>query len=593
MGRSEKKRARRLRWRLMQSLTVTFVLLWLGTMVLFTSNTCSDMESGAKTTARAAQNSVDEHYEFYTNNIASGLGEQANHILSGNLSSLSLGQVSEMDGGMAFVVRTLYGYERSQLAWGWGNQEGTDLGQRWYFSFDEGLDDQGQIALANWIIANRDGWDYTIYSDDYRNSNAGSFARVTGVERPGYEIAVQKIEIIHPDGTTQTMVETSTEGESKTWDFAYLRVRSVLLPSWSSNGKDGPVNMERRLASFREAHAVLDRQIAGEKRAVQSPNGFAIGTTDPDGVVNYIAVECDVLPAALKQDAGLYISTALLTLIVLLFLSAKLSKQVTIPVETLCNEVEAGKCNADGPIQELNALAAAFNDAQQKREGQLEREREFTRSAAHELKTPLAILRAHAECAREDVVPEKRDSYLDIVLEESDQMADLVSSLLELARLESGLSLNLEPTALASLIKEVWEPMGLSLEQKKIVLSMALEDLWIEGDKGHLNKLVRNLATNALRHTPEGGTITVSLSEKDGQAILLVDNDGQQISDADLPRLWDPFYRVDKARNRTDGGTGLGLTIVRAAVLAHGGTCEVENRPGGVRFRVSLPCGIN
>ena len=133
MSRSEKKRARRLRWRLMQSLTVTFVLLWLGTMVLFTSNTCSDMESGAKTAARAAQTSVDEHYEFYTNNIASGLGEQANHILSGNLSSLSLGQVSEMDGGMAFVVRTLYGYERSQLSWGWGNQEGTDLGQRWYF----------------------------------------------------------------------------------------------------------------------------------------------------------------------------------------------------------------------------------------------------------------------------------------------------------------------------------------------------------------------------------------------------------------------------------------------------------------------------
>lgn len=98
MRRSEKNRARRLRWRLMQSLTVTFVLLWLGTMILFTSNTCSDMESSAKTAARTAQNSVDEHYEFYTNNIASGLREQANHILSGNLSSLSLGQVSEMVG---------------------------------------------------------------------------------------------------------------------------------------------------------------------------------------------------------------------------------------------------------------------------------------------------------------------------------------------------------------------------------------------------------------------------------------------------------------------------------------------------------------
>ena len=94
-------------------------------------------------------------------------------------------------------------------------------------------------------------------------------------------------------------------------------------------------------------------------------------------------------------------------------------------------------------------LAGAFNEAQGKLKQDLKREQELTRAVAHELKTPLAILRAHAECAREDVVPEKRDSYLDIVLKESDQMADLVSSLLELARLESGLSLNLESVALA------------------------------------------------------------------------------------------------------------------------------------------------
>ena len=114
-----------------------------------------------------------------------------------------------MDGGMAIVVRTLYGYVRSQLTWGWGNQEGTDIGQRWYFYFDEGLDDQGQLDLARWIIENRDNWDYTIYpkeDEDFGVISDGKFARVTGVERPGYEIAVQKIEIIRPDGTTQTMV---------------------------------------------------------------------------------------------------------------------------------------------------------------------------------------------------------------------------------------------------------------------------------------------------------------------------------------------------------------------------------------------------
>ena len=492
---SKKNKSRHLRWHLLQPLAITFVLLWLGTMLMFTSNTCNEMETSAKQAARSAQTSMEEQYEYYTKNYASGLGEQACSILMGNLSSLSLGQVSELDGGIAFVMRTATGYVRSQLAWGWGHQEGIDLGQRWYFTFDDGLDDQGQIALANWIIANRDGWEYTVYpkDDKYRNNSDGSYARVTGIERPGYEIAVQKIEIVRPDGTIDTMVETTTEGSGNTWDFSYLNVRSVLLPSWSSNGKDGPINMERRLASFREAHAILDREIAGEGRSVLTKDGFSMGSTDSDGVVDYVAVQCNVLPAALKQNSGLYISTALLTWGVLLLLSAKLSKQITLPVETLCREVSEGVCQTDTSIQELNTLAIAFNTAQDKLKGQLDREREFTRSAAHELKTPLAILRAHAEYAQEDILPEKRNSYLEIVLEESDRMADLVNNLLDLARLQSGLSLNIASVELSQLVKDVWNPMALSIEQKRIALSMELENIYIDADEGNLRGTGRRI----------------------------------------------------------------------------------------------------
>lgn len=94
---------------------------------------------------------------------------------------------------------------------------------------------------------------------------------------------------------------------------------------------------------------------------------------------------------------------------------------------------------------------------------------------------------------------------------------------------------------------------------------------------------------NALRYTPEGGSIHVALNEQEDRIIISVDNDGIQIPEDDLLRLWEPFYRVDKAHNRSDGGSGLGLAIVHAAVLAHGGICEVKNRPGGVCFRVILP----
>lgn len=532
-----------------------------------------------------------ELYEYYTRNYASGLGEEACNILSGNLSDLSVGQVSELDGGIAFVMSTATGYVRSQLAWGWGHQEGIDLGQRWYFSFDEGLDDQGQIALANWIIANRNNWAYVFYpqDDEYGNNSNGSFARVTGIERPGYEIAVQKIEIIHPDGIIDTMVDTTTEGSGNTWDFTYINVCSVLLPAWSSNCKNDFINMERRLASFREAHSVLDREIAGEYPSVLTKDGFSMGSRNSNGVVDFVAIQCNVLPAALKQNSRLYISTALLTLSVLLLLSAKLSRQVTLPVETLCREAAEGVCQTDTSIQELNTLAIAFNTAQDKLKKQLDREREFTRSAAHELKTPLAILRAHAEYAQEDILPEKRNSYLEIVLEESDRMADLVSNLLDLARLQSGLSLNIASVELSHLIKDIWKPMALALEQKKISLSMEMENLCIDADEGNLRKIVSNLASNALHHTPEGGEIRVTLKEQDNKIILSVYNDGSQIPEDALPRLWEPFYRVDKAHNRSDGGSGLGLAIVHAAVLAHGGNCEVENRPKGVCFHIVLP----
>lgn len=113
--------------------------------------------------------------------------------------------------------------------------------------------------------------------------------------------------------------------------------------------------------------------------------------------------------------------------------------------------------------------------------------------------------------------------------------------------------------------------------------------IYIDADEGNLRKIISNLASNALRYTPEGGSIHVALNEQEDRIIISVDNDGIQIPEDDLLRLWEPFYRVDKAHNRSDGGSGLGLAIVHAAVLAHGGICEVKNRPGGVCFRVILP----
>lgn len=595
------KRARRLRWRLAVPLTVAFFLLWLGTMVVLTNSACDRLEGTVSQEYEYAQKTLEEQWEIYQNNRDNGLGAQADHILMYNLSAASGGLIDIGEGGMAFLVRNSLGQEvRSQLAYGYGHEAGVDQGQRWYLYFDDGLDDEGQLQLARWLTQHRSrSWDFALYPPDSWPGDGdlpnvdGTYARVTGVERSGYAIDVQKIELVHPDGTTETMVETDTTGEdSITLELKFMRVASVLLPDYRGEGKAGPIDMELRLAHFRAAQDRVHQGATEMHGSSLTVSGQLFGISEGDGnAMRVVGGQCDIRRAAVQGQCFLYISTFLLTAAAVLLLSAHLSKQVTRPVEQLSQGAQKGRCETDGPVQELNALAEAFNDAQDQLEGQLERERAFTRGAAHELKTPLAIIRTHAEALGEDIDPEKRGEYLNIILEESDRMGQLVGRLLELTRLESGVALNVAPLNLADVVREVWNPLALQLEQKEVSLSLELEEVWLEGDRERLKEAVGNLASNALRHVEKGKRIQVSLVRKGEQVRVSVYNDGPVIPDKDLPHLFEPFYRGDKSRSRDSGGTGLGLAIVRAAVSAHGGSCGVEQRAGGPCFWLCLPVG--
>ena len=595
------KRARRLRWRLAVPLTVAFFLLWLGTMVVLTNSACDRLEGTVSQEYEYAQKALEEQWEIYQNNRDNDLGAQADHILMYNLSAASGGLTDIGEGGMAFLVRNSLGQEvRSQLAYGYGHEAGVDQGQRWYLYFDDGLDDEGQLKLARWLTQHRSrSWDFALYPSDSWPGDGdlpnvdGTYARVTGVERPGYAVDVQKIELVHPDGTTEVMVETDTTGEdSITLELKFMRVASVLLPDYRGEGKAGPIDMELRLSNFREAQNRVHQGATEMHGSSFIVSGKLFGITEENShAIRVVGGQCDIRRAAVQGQWFLYISTFLLTAAAVLLLSAYLSKQVTRPVERLSQGAQKGRCETDGPVQELNALAEAFNAAQDQLEGQLERERAFTRGAAHELKTPLAIIRTHAEALGEDIAPEKRGEYLNIILEESDRMGQLVGRLLELTRLESGVALNVAPLNLADVVREVWNPLALQLEQKEVSLSLELEEVWLEGDRERLKEAVGNLASNALRHVEKGKRIQVSLVKQGEQVRVSVYNDGPAIPDKDLPHLFEPFYRGDKSRSRDSGGTGLGLAIVRAAVSAHGGSCGVEQRAGGPCFWLCLPVG--
>ena len=584
---------RRLRRRIALPLFLAFALLWLGSMALLTAAAKDELELKIGSTINDLRRDLQTVLELHLERLEGDGAEYAGDYLRSNLSWASMSLTGIGESAMDLLVRDCEGGQfRSQLAWGSGYEDGFSTGRLWYFWLDEGLDDEGQLAFARWLTDMGASSSLTLDADGTTavspSSLTGCTAHVTGFAREGYSLDVRKIEIVAPDGELAASFETSMQGEEPvTVELRYLQAASVLLPASSGEGYPGS-DMERRLENFREAQAIIDRDLAGEARSVLTSGGSLRIGAHGGGMTSMISAQTEPGQAAVESQAFTYLSTLLLTAAVSLGLAAYLSRKVTGPVEELCRGVESGCCAESGPVTELNALARAFNGAQERLAGQLEREREFTRAAAHELKTPLAVLRTHAEALREDIDAEKRGQYLDIVLDESDRMTRLVARLLELSRLEGG-TVAKEPLELSALIREVWGPLELTMAQRGLKLELDLQEARVDGDRELLRQAVGNLATNALRHCADGGEIRVSLRAKDGEAILAVYNDGELVAEEDLPRLFEAFYRGDKSRSRESGGTGLGLAIVRAAALAHGGGCAVENCECGVCFYVTLP----
>ena len=229
----------------------------------------------------------------------------------------------------------------------------------------------------------------------------------------------------------------------------------------------------------------------------------------------------------------------------------------------------------------------SFTDHRQRRA--IQRERDFARAAAHELKTPLAVLRAHAEALREDIAPEKRDQYLDVVLGERPHVR-LVGSLLELARTEAkkgsekGTGGAGRPGT-GGVCPSCPCPWSRNISS----FNWSWSEVSLSGDRARLEEAVENLASNALRHADSGGTVQVSLEKLGHRARLTVYNDGPNIPSEDLSRLWEPFYRADPSRSRGQRRHRPGIGHRLETVEAHGGRCWAENRPVGVAFVLELP----
>ena len=243
---------------------------------------------------------------------------------------------------------------------------------------------------------------------------------------------------------------------------------------------------------------------------------------------------------------------------------------------------------------ELQQLAETLNNMLRRIETAVARITQFTADASHELRTPIALIRTRAEVTLDN--PRTNDQYrsaLREVLAESERTSALIENLMLLARSDTGSEvLHFERTDLCALARDASAQAQTLADAKQLAWKAVISDppIWVNGDAQSLRRLLLILVDNAVKYTPHGGSISLTVRSDGKHAEIEVHDTGIGISEADLPHIFERFYRADKARSRDQGGTGLGLSIGRWIARAHGAEISAESSAGtGSSFIVRLP----
>ena len=265
-----------------------------------------------------------------------------------------------------------------------------------------------------------------------------------------------------------------------------------------------------------------------------------------------------------------------------------------VPARDTDPGTEIGQVGA--ALDRLLVHVAAALSARQRSETQV---RQFVADASHELRTPLASIRGYAELARRrrKELPDDVGHALERVESQATRMTGLVEDLLLLARLDAGRPLEREDIELPLLVVEAVSDAQVTSPDHQWILDLPDESdddedaplLVVPGDAARLHQVLAGLLANARTHTPPGTRVTTRLRARGDGVEVVVEDDGPGIDPAVLPTVFERFARADTSRSRAAGSTGLGLAIARAVVTAHGGSIDVESRPGRTAFRVLLP----
>lgn len=279
-----------------------------------------------------------------------------------------------------------------------------------------------------------------------------------------------------------------------------------------------------------------------------------------------------------------------------LFLGALLTHQLLKPLDDITavalqitrTDDLSRRLPDTGRRDEIGRLTLVLNQTLERLERLFHSRQRFLADVSHELRTPLTTIRGNVDLMRR--MGEADPVTLDVVQDELERMTRLVDDLLLLARADTGgLPIQQKPVELDTIFLDVYRQVR-SIDHPVNVLLKEVDQVCVLGDEDRLKQLILILVDNAIKYTPAGGAVDLSLSKENGTALIEVSDTGVGIPEEDLPLIFDRFYRVDKARSRDLGGSGLGLSIAKWIAQAHGGGIRVQSSFGeGSKFFVTLP----
>jgi len=309
-----------------------------------------------------------------------------------------------------------------------------------------------------------------------------------------------------------------------------------------------------------------------------------------------VAQSSNYIDSAMSQVRWVLIASVLVALALTTILGGVIVRGALSPVSQItqtANRIETSpdlsrRVGYSGPMDEIGQLATTFDHMIERLDRAFQSQKKFVADASHELRSPLTVIRGNLDLLRRNLGKRDRQESLRALEAETTRMVKIVDDLLFLAEVDSGQLGQQEIVTLKEILVGELERVRPLAKSRQFVVHRS-EDLVVRGDAQRLKQLIGNLVDNAIRHTPEDGTISLSLFRDGDWACLEVSDTGIGIERRHLPHIFNRFYRVDAARSRSKGGAGLGLALVKEIAEQHGGKVEVTSEPDrGSTFTVWL-----